>query len=97
MGTIRCSLFWTRCLRCISSARLQDHCMYQGSSCAACSGGNITSPLGWTFWSTVAVAVRVLPMWGEVVRSELPADVQLALEVGEAFVEPERFHVVFNA
>ncbi len=29
--------------------------MYHGSSSATCLGGNITSPLGWTSWSTVVV------------------------------------------
>jgi len=30
----------TRRLRCISPAKSRDHCMYHGSSSAACSGGN---------------------------------------------------------
>src|SRR5216683_5754357 len=33
-----------RRLRCISPAKSRDHCMYHGSSSAACSGGN-TLPL----------------------------------------------------
>src|SRR6266853_5635637 len=41
-----------RRLRCISAARSRDHCMYHGSSSAACSGGN-----------TVAVFVPRVVLW----------------------------------
>src|SRR6266851_5950733 len=78
-------------LRCISAASSLDQCMYQGSSSAACLGGNITSPLGWTSWSTVAVVVRVLVAQGVVSRQELLSD------VGEVFIEPIGLHVVFDA
>src|SRR6266851_7452132 len=40
---VRRASFQTRHLRCISAAKSRDHCMYHGSSSAACSGGNIMS------------------------------------------------------
>src|SRR5216683_5940569 len=94
---VRCASFQTRRLRCILAAKSRDHCMYHGSSSAACSGGNITSFLGRTLWSTPAVSTRVRAVCDEVVVAwELLADVQSALECGEAFVEPVRFHTMFN-
>ncbi len=71
--------------------------MYQGSSCATCSGGNITSFSEWTFWSTMVVVARVLPAWSEVLRGELLMDVKVAFEVGEAFIESVHLHAVFDA
>src|SRR6266851_3242031 len=86
-----------RRLRCISPAKSRDHCMYHGSSSAACSGGNITLSSVGTPWSTPAVSTRVGAAGDEVVTSgEFLADVHLALECGEAFVEPVRFHTMFN-
>ena len=71
--------------------------MYHGSSLAACSGGNITSLSGRTPWSTPAVSTRVGTAGDEVVTArEFLADVHPALECGEAFVEPIRFHTMFN-
>src|SRR5712671_1167696 len=71
--------------------------MYHGSSSAACLGGNITPSSGRTPWSTPAVSTRVGVAGDEVVTSgKLLADVHPALECGEAFVEPVRFHTMFN-
>src|SRR6266851_362416 len=71
--------------------------MYHGSSSAACSGGNITLSLGGTSWSTLAVSTRVGVAGDEVVApGKLLSDVHPALECGEAFVEPVRFHTMFN-
>src|SRR6266851_5013752 len=84
-------------LRCISAAKSRDHCMYHGSSSAACSGGNITPSSGRTPWSTPVVPTRVGAAGDEVVASgELLPDVHLAFEGGKAFVEPVRFHTMFN-
>src|SRR5712671_1044879 len=86
-----------RRLRCISAARSQDHCMYHGSSSAACSGGNITPFSGRTPWSTLAASTRVGAAGDKVVAAgEFLADVHSPLECGEAFVEPVRFHTMFN-
>src|SRR6266851_4592144 len=86
-----------RCLRCISPAKSRDHCMYHGSSSAACSGGNITLSSGGTPWSTPAVLTRVWAAGDEVMASrEFLADVHPALECGEMFVEPVCFHTMFN-
>src|SRR6266851_9509714 len=38
--TVRRALSLARRLWCISAAKSRDHCMYHGSSSAACSGGN---------------------------------------------------------
>src|SRR6266851_3489115 len=70
--------------------------MYHGSSLAACSGGDITSFLGRTSWSTVVVATRVWMVWGEVAYGEVMPDVHLTLELGELFVEAVCFHPVFD-
>ena len=71
--------------------------MYHGSSSAACSGGNITLSSGGTPWSTPAVSTRVGTAGDEVVvAGELLADVHPPFEVGEAFVEPVRFHTMFD-
>src|SRR6266853_6042765 len=71
--------------------------MYHGSSSAACSGSNITSFSGRTPWSTPAVSTRVWAARDEVVAAqEFLADVQPAFEHGEAFMEPVRFHMMFN-
>src|SRR5216683_5047763 len=71
--------------------------MYHGSSSAACSGGNITFSLGRTSWSTLAVSTGVRAVGDKVVAArELLADVHLSFECGEAFVEPVRFHTMFN-
>src|SRR5882757_3438285 len=71
--------------------------MYHGSSSAACSGGNITPFSGRTPWSTPAVSTRVGAAGDEVVAAgELLADVHLPFEICEAFVEPVRFHTMFN-
>src|SRR6266851_6216537 len=84
-------------LRCISAAKSRDHCMYHGSSSAACSGGNITPSSGRTPWSTPAVPTRVGAAGDEVVAAgEFLTDVHPPFEIGEAFVEPVRFHTVFN-
>src|SRR5216683_7481157 len=94
---VRCASFQTRRLRCILAAKSRDHCMYHGSSSAACSGGNITSFLGRTPWSTPAVLTRVRAACDKVVAAwEFLADVQSPLECSEAFVEPVRFHTMFN-
>src|SRR6266851_4921892 len=86
-----------RRLWCISPAKSQDHCMYHGSSSAACSGSNITLSSVGTPWSTPAVSMRVGAASDEVVTAgEFLADVHPALECGEAFVEPVRFHTMFN-
>src|SRR6266851_4146800 len=37
---VQCASFQTRRLQCILATKSQDHCMYHGSSLAACSGGN---------------------------------------------------------
>src|SRR5712671_2891941 len=71
--------------------------MYHGSSSAACLGGNITPSSGRTPWSTPAVSTRVGVAGDEVVTSgELLADVHPTFERGEAFMEPVRFHTMFN-
>src|SRR5216683_2500129 len=71
--------------------------MYHGSSLAACSGSNITLSSERTSWSTPAVSVRVLVAGDEVVAPrEFLADVHPPFECGEAFVEPVRFHAMFN-
>ncbi len=71
--------------------------MYHGSSSAACSGGNITLSLGGTSWSTPAVSTGVRAAGDEVVAAqEFLVDVHPALESSEAFVEPVRFHAMFN-
>ncbi len=70
--------------------------MYHGSSLAACLGGNITSPSGWTSWSTAVVVVRVWVAQGIVVDWELMADVYAAFEVCESFMEAVHLHAVFN-
>src|SRR6266851_2479344 len=94
---VRCASFQTRRLWCISAAKSRDHCMYHGSSSAACSGGNITPPLGRTSWSTPAVLTRVRAAGDEVVvPGEFLADVHSPFECSEAFVEPVRFHTMFN-
>src|SRR5713101_7300697 len=94
---MRRALSRTRRLWCISAAKSRDHCMYHGSSSAACSGGNITPFSGRTPWSTPAVSTRVGAAGDEVVPTrELRPDVHPAFEGGEAFVEPVRFHTMFN-
>src|SRR5713101_2468007 len=71
--------------------------MYHGSSSAACLRGNITLSSGRTPWSTPAVSTRVGAAGDEVVApGEFLADVHPALECGEAFMEPVRFHTMFN-
>src|SRR6266853_5078109 len=71
--------------------------MYHGSSSAACSGGNITPFSGRTPWSTPAVSTRVGTAGDEVVAAgEFLPDVHPAFECGEVFVEPVRFHTMFN-
>src|SRR5712671_3158376 len=71
--------------------------MYHGSSSAACSGGNITLSSGRTPWSTLAVSTGVGAAGDEVVAArQLLADVHPPFERGEAFVEPVRFHTMFN-
>src|SRR5712671_6335156 len=86
-----------RRLWCISPAKSRDHCMYHGSSSAACSGGNITFSLGGTPWSTPVVSTRVWAAGDKVATPwEFLADVHPAFECGEAFVEPVRFHTMFN-
>src|SRR5216683_6899965 len=71
--------------------------MYHGSSSAACSGSNITLSSGRTSWSTAAVSTRVGAAGDEVVTAgEFLADVHPAFECGEVFVEPVRFHTMFN-
>src|SRR6267154_5344521 len=94
---VRRASFQTRRLWCISAAKSRDHCMYHGSSSAACSGGNITPSLGRTPWSTPAVSTRVGAACDEVVTAgEFLADVHPPFEGCEAFVEPVRFHTMFN-
>src|SRR5216684_8573822 len=89
--------FQSRRLWCNSAAKSRDHCMYHGSSSAACSGGNITLSSEGTPWSTPAVSTRVGAAGDEVVAPrEFLADVHPALECGKAFVEPVRFHTMFN-
>src|SRR6266851_4548326 len=86
-----------RRLWCISAAKSRDHCMYHGSSLAACSGGNITLSSEGTSWSTPAVSMRVGVAGDEVVApGEFLADVHPALKCGEAFVESVCFHTMFN-
>src|SRR6266851_3460193 len=71
--------------------------MYHGSSSATCSGGNITLSSERTSWSTPAVSTRVRAASDEVVApGEFLADVHPPFERGEAFVEPVRFHAMFN-
>ena len=71
--------------------------MYHGSSSAACLGGNITLSSERTSWSTLAVSARVRAVCDKVVAArELLADVHPAFERGEAFMEPVRFHMMFN-
>src|SRR5712671_611887 len=71
--------------------------MYHGSSSAACSGGNITFSSGGTSWSTPAVSTRVGAAGDEVVAArEFLVDVHPPFECGEVFVEPVRFHAMFN-
>ncbi len=71
--------------------------MYQGSSSAACSGGNITLSSERTFWSTPAVLTRVRAACDEVVAlQEFLMDVHPSFECSEAFVEPVCFHAMFN-
>jgi len=71
--------------------------MYHGSSSATCSGGNITLSSERTPWSTPAVSTRVGAARDEVVVArQFCADVHAPLEGGEAFVEPVRFHTMFN-
>src|SRR6266851_10527644 len=94
---VRRASFRTRHLLCISAAKSRDHCMYHGSSSAACSGGNITPSSERTPWSTPAVSTRVGPARDEVVAAgEFLADVHPPFEGCEAFVEPVRFHTMFN-
>ena len=71
--------------------------MYHRSSLDVCSGSNITSPLGWTFWSTTVATARVWAVQGKVSAQEVPLDVQVALEVGKAFMEAICLHAVFDA
>src|SRR5712671_3427660 len=71
--------------------------MYHGSSSAACSGGNITLSSGRTPWSTPAVSTRVGAAGDEVVApGEFLANVHPPFKRSEAFVEPIRFHAMFN-
>ncbi len=71
--------------------------MYHGSSSAACSGSNITLSSGRTPWSTPAVSTRGGAARDEVVAArQFLADVHPPFEGGEAFVEPVRFHAMFN-
>src|SRR5216683_6191899 len=94
---VRRASFLTRRLRCISAAKSRDHCMYHGSSSAACSGGNITLSSGGTSWSTAAVSMGDRAAGDKVVAPrEFLADVHSPLECGEAFMEAVRFHMMFN-
>src|SRR5216683_7095581 len=94
---VRHASFQMSRLRCISAAKSRDHCMYHGSSLAACSGGNITFSSEGTLWSTPVVSVRVRAVGDKVVAAqELLADFHPAFECSEAFVEPIRFHAMFN-
>ena len=62
-----------------------------------CSGGNITLSSGGTPWSTPAVSTRVGVAGDKVVAAwEFLADVHSPFEHGETFVEPVRFHTMFN-
>ncbi len=71
--------------------------MYHGSSSAACSGGNITLSSGRTPWSTPAVSMGDRAAGDEVATAgEFLTDVHPSFECGEAFVEPVRFHAMFN-
>src|SRR6266851_9479366 len=71
--------------------------MYHGSSSAACSGGNITLSSERTSWSTPAVSARIRAVCDKVVAAgEFLPDVHPAFKGGEAFVEPVRFHTMFN-
>src|SRR6266851_1498149 len=84
---VRRASFRTRHLLCISAAKSRDHCMYHGSSSAACSGGNITPSSERTPWSTPAVSTRVLAAGDAVVvPGELLVDVHAALECGSVHV-----------
>src|SRR6266853_5729711 len=86
-----------RHLWCILAAKSRDHCMYHGSSLAACSGSNITLSSERTSWSTLVVSTRVRAAGDEVVApGEFLADVYPAFEHSEAFVETVRFHAIFN-
>src|SRR6266851_5042676 len=71
--------------------------MYQGNSLATCWGGNITSLSERTSWSTMAVSTRVGAALGVVAHWEVVVDVHMALKLGESFMEPVCFHVVFDA
>src|SRR6267154_5096358 len=94
---VRRALSRTRRRWCISAAKSRDHCMYHGSSSAACSGGNITPSSERTPWSTPAVSTRVGAACDEVVTArEFLADVHPPFEGCEAFVEAVRFHTMFN-
>src|SRR6266853_3775413 len=94
---VRRALFLSRRLRCISAAKSRDHCMYHGSSSAACSGGNITLSSGRTSWSTAAVSTRVQAAGDEVVvPREFLVDVHPPFECGKVFMEAVRFHTMFN-
>ncbi len=70
--------------------------MYHRSSSSACSGGNITSLLGRTSWSTVVVVTRVWVAHDVAVGREVTVDVHSPFECGELFVEPVCFHTMFN-
>src|SRR6266853_240926 len=94
---VQCASFQTRRLLCISAAKSRDHCMYHGSSSAACSGGNITFSSERTSWSTPVVSARVQAACDEVVAArKFLADVHPAFEGSKAFMEPIRFHTMFN-
>src|SRR6266851_6389691 len=94
---VRRALSRSRRFWCISATKSRDHCMYHGSSSAACSGGNITLSSEGTSWSTPAVSTGVRAARDEVVVAwEFLADVHPPFECGEAFVEPVRFHTMFN-
>src|SRR5713101_7571198 len=76
----------TRRLWCILAAKSRDHCMYHGSSSAACTGSNITLSSEGTPWSTPAVSTRVWVAGDEVAAPrELLADVHPAFKCGKAF------------
>src|SRR5216683_1601840 len=71
--------------------------MYQGSSSAACLGGNITSSSGRTSWSTAVVVMRVRAVQGVVVDREVAADIHPAFELCESLMETVCLHAVFDA
>src|SRR5216683_8058476 len=71
--------------------------MYHRSSSAACLGSNITSPSGWTSWSTVVVVMRVWVVWGIVAGQEVAVNIHPAFELCELLVETICLHVVFDA